>query len=109
MDLAARGKKRRCFECGDQFYDLLRDPAPCPHCGHLNPLEAYIAGKRTEPSEPKVAKKDRSADVDDDLDLDDDSLGDDDDDVVLDDDDDDDDDDDPELSRVSIGGDDDDD
>jgi hypothetical protein len=106
MDLAARGKKRRCLECGDQFYDLMRDPAPCPSCGHLNPLEAFIEGKRPPAAEPKVTKKDRKTEVEDDLDLDDDDLLDDDDDDVVLDDDEEDDDEDPEFSRVSVSGDD---
>lgn len=27
-----RGQKRQCQKCGTQFYDLNRNPAPCPNC-----------------------------------------------------------------------------
>ena len=69
MDLSARGKKRRCMECGEAFYDLNRDPAPCPYCGHVHPLDAFTASRRPAPApapEPKAVD-----DIEDDEDIED--------------------------------------
>jgi hypothetical protein len=76
MDLSARGKKRVCMECHEAFYDLNRDPAPCPGCGHVHPLDAFIIGKAA-PAPVAVAKKvDPMAEIDtDDDDADDTPVG----------------------------------
>jgi hypothetical protein len=89
MSAAARGKKRTCQGCSESFYDLNKDPAVCPHCGHSHPQEAFLLAKKSAP-EPAAKPKAKPA-VDDDVDVDDDL---DDDDVLNDDDDLDDDDDD---------------
>lgn len=82
MDLSARGKKRRCLECQEAFYDLNRDPAPCPHCGRAHPLEAFTVSKRpaqTPAAKPKAAVVTPKPEANDDVDLEDE----DDDDAVL--------------------------
>lgn len=110
MDLSARGKKRQCLECEEPFYDLNRDPAPCPSCGHSHPLEIFVAGKRPPPeAEPKAKAKDAEDKTDDDDE--DDIIGDDDDDdaVLPGDDDDDLDDDDDDIVKVAVVSDDNDD
>jgi len=93
MDLSARGKKRRCLECEEAFYDLNRNPAPCPHCGHMHPLEVFVAGKRPPPPPPKPAAVEEDDGDDEDV------IDEDDDDAVIGDDDLDDDDDD-EITKV---------
>ena len=88
MSASARGKKRTCQGCSESFYDLNKDPAVCPHCGHSHPQDSFLLSKKAPPqppSKPKALATD-DVDVDDDLDDDDDVLNDDDD---LDDDDDD--------------------
>jgi len=95
MDLSARGKKRRCLECDEAFYDLNRDPAVCPYCGHAHPLDVFAVGKRPPPPEPKVAEVDEADEEDV-------ALDDEDDDAVIDDEEDIDDDDD--ISKVSVPG-----
>lgn len=86
MDLSARGEKRRCMECEEAFYDLNRDPAPCPYCGHAHPLTAFTTGKAPPPT-PKPAAKPAAAKVADDEDDDDDDVDLEDDDAVIGDDD----------------------
>jgi hypothetical protein len=90
MSAAARGKKRTCQGCAESFYDLNKDPALCPHCGHSHAQESFLLSKKAAP-EPAAKPKATPAatdDVDDDLDdddvlNDDNDLDDDDDDVVI--------------------------
>ncbi len=53
------GTKRVCQSCGARFYDLGRDPAPCPKCGFENSLEALLRAKRprTPPADVKPKPK----------------------------------------------------
>lgn len=95
MDLSARGKKRRCLECDEAFYDLNRDPAVCPHCGHANPLDAFAVGKRPPPPEPKAAVIEATDEEDVELVDEDDAVIDDEEDL---------DDDDDDISKVSVAG-----
>jgi len=78
MDLSARGKKRVCIECNEPFYDLNRDPAPCPACGRVHSLEAFITGKRTPVPVAAVKKPEDIADNTDNDDDDDAVIGNDD-------------------------------
>ncbi|MCQ2914565.1 MAG: TIGR02300 family protein [Alphaproteobacteria bacterium] len=36
------GTKRTCVECGEQFYDLNKDPIECPHCGKTLSLDDFL-------------------------------------------------------------------
>ena len=89
MSASARGKKRTCQGCSESFYDLNKDPAICPHCGHSHPQESFLLSKKAPPEPPAKPKAsvtdDVDVDVDDDDDVlnDDDDLDDDDDDVVI--------------------------
>ena len=47
MAKAEWGIKRTCRDCGARFYDLQRDPVPCPQCGAELALKA--APKRPVP------------------------------------------------------------
>lgn len=103
------GLKRLCPSCGARFYDLLRDPVPCPTCGAVHALEALSERKaagpaRSRPKPEKVAVAVAPLADGDDL------IEDDDDDAVEDDvllpDDDDDDDDLGEIGDVAISADD---
>lgn len=53
------GTKRVCQSCGARFYDLGRDPAPCPKCGFENSLEALLRAKRprSAPTEARAKAK----------------------------------------------------
>lgn len=65
------GTKRVCQSCGARFYDLGRDPAPCPKCGFENSLETLLRAKRPRvPAEAKSKPKppDRRAVAEEDLD-----------------------------------------
>lgn len=108
MDLSARGKKRRCLECDEAFYDLNRDPAPCPYCGHAHPIEAFTISRRPATPAPAKAKIKIVTDDDDDIDVETDDedvlVDDDDDDAIIGDDDDLDDDDDAPIPKVSKKG-----
>ncbi len=37
------GVKRLCPECGERYYDMLRDPIICPHCA--TPFEVAVKDK----------------------------------------------------------------
>lgn len=52
------GLKRLCPSCGARFYDLLRDPVPCPACGAVHALDALSERKAAGParSRPKPEK-----------------------------------------------------
>lgn len=83
MSASARGKKRTCTGCSESFYDLNKDPAICPHCGHSHPQESFLLSKKSPP-EPVAKAKSPAASVDDvtvDEDLDDDDVLNDDDDL----------------------------
>jgi uncharacterized protein (TIGR02300 family) len=43
------GTKRQCHSCGNRFYDLNRDPIPCPKCGAVFQLN------QTHPVAPAAA------------------------------------------------------
>ncbi|MDF2231908.1 TIGR02300 family protein [Albimonas sp. CAU 1670] len=91
------GAKRVCPSCQTRFYDLMRDPAPCPSCGASFDLAQLSERKgptmtRAKPKPEKAAAEDAPVLEDDDL-LDDDDDSNADDDVLLEDDDDDSDDD----------------
>ncbi|MGR3780690.1 MAG: TIGR02300 family protein [Albimonas sp.] len=102
------GAKRVCPSCQTRFYDLMRDPAPCPNCGATFDLAQLSERKgpplsRSKPKPEKEAAGGAPA-LEDDLLDDDDDDSDADDDVLLDDDDDDSDDD----IGIGVGGKDDD-
>ncbi len=112
------GKKRICEACEAKFYDLNKNPAVCPKCGHSFDPAAVLAAAAPRKIEPKVEPvaeddEDELEDDEDELSLDamvDDEVDDDDDedlpafddtpddDALLDDDDDDVDDDDDEVA-----------
>ncbi len=54
------GSKFQCSECDTKYYDLGRDKALCPQCGHEmkkeDPLKAKTARKRPAPEPAKAAK-----------------------------------------------------
>ncbi len=57
------GTKRDCPECGARFYDLGKEPAECPKCGHefipealLKPRKARVADEE-KPADGKEAEK----------------------------------------------------
>lgn len=64
------GTKRTCRDCGARFFDLKRDPAPCPQCGAE--LTIKVAAKRaravpppkSEPPEATEAETPSGADED---------------------------------------------
>ena len=45
MVSAELGTKRTCPSCGTRFYDLLRNPIVCPHCGMSFVAEALLPSK----------------------------------------------------------------
>ena len=44
------GSKRVCQSCGGRFYDLLRDPIVCPHCGAELQATSHQRGRRNRPA-----------------------------------------------------------
>lgn len=54
------GAKRICPNCGARFYDLLRDPVPCPSCGTAFELESLSERKTTQTVRAK-AKPEKAA------------------------------------------------
>jgi uncharacterized protein (TIGR02300 family) len=74
------GAKRICPNCGARFYDLLRDPVPCPSCGvafeldslsERKPAQAVRQRARPEPraeapEEPAVEEEEDILDDEDD-------------------------------------------
>lgn len=42
------GAKRICPNCGVRFYDLRRDPVPCPSCGTAFELDSLSERKPTQ-------------------------------------------------------------
>jgi uncharacterized protein (TIGR02300 family) len=52
---AELGIKRICAACHKPFYDLRKNPAHCPECGHTFNPEEILRGKRLKPAnEPPV-------------------------------------------------------
>ena len=53
------GAKYECDECGARFYDLGRDEAICPKCGHdaNSPPETESQGEKTTRATKKKKKK----------------------------------------------------
>jgi uncharacterized protein (TIGR02300 family) len=54
------GAKRVCPSCAARFYDLMRDPVPCPACGSVFALDALSERKpatasRARPKPEKAA------------------------------------------------------
>jgi uncharacterized protein (TIGR02300 family) len=45
------GDKRDCPECGARFYDLNKEPAHCPKCGHEFVPEALLKPRKTRAEE----------------------------------------------------------
>ncbi|MEO0398467.1 MAG: TIGR02300 family protein [Pseudomonadota bacterium] len=45
------GVKRDCPECGARFYDLNKDPALCPKCGHSFTPEALLKPRKPRPDD----------------------------------------------------------
>ena len=58
------GAKRICPNCGARFYDLLRDPVPCPSCGTAYELESLSERKPAQAVRTK-AKPEKAAPVED--------------------------------------------
>ena len=85
------GSKIVCPSCGAKFYDLKRDPAPCPKCETpvtaspvAKPKREEPAEKPPPPSQPPAEKKPTEDDVlAADADEDEDALADDDDEDVM--------------------------
>lgn len=52
------GAKRVCPSCAARFYDLMRDPVPCPSCGSVFTLDALSERKpaSTSRARPKAEK-----------------------------------------------------
>lgn len=60
------GTKRACESCGAKFYDLNKDPAVCPKCGHsFDPMAAFNQTQPTREIKPEVdeAEDDDEEDV----------------------------------------------
>lgn len=66
------GTKRSCEACEARFYDLNKNPAVCPKCGHSFDPTAVIAAVATRKIEPKVEPE--VEDNEDELDDDEDAL-----------------------------------
>ncbi len=49
------GVKRDCPQCGARFYDLNREPARCPKCGHEFIPEALLKPRKSRKEEPDAA------------------------------------------------------
>jgi uncharacterized protein (TIGR02300 family) len=56
------GAKRICPNCGARFYDLLRDPVPCPSCGTAFELDSLSERKTTQTVRAK-AKPEKAAET----------------------------------------------
>ena len=54
------GAKRLCPSCGVRFYDLMRDPVPCPSCGSAFSLESLSERKGSAPARAR-AKPEKAA------------------------------------------------
>ncbi|MEM8936699.1 MAG: TIGR02300 family protein, partial [Pseudomonadota bacterium] len=55
------GVKRDCPECGARFYDLNKEPAHCPKCGHEFIPEALLRPRKTRAEEESNAGKETEA------------------------------------------------
>ncbi len=51
------GVKRDCPECGARFYDLTREPARCPKCGHEFIPESLLKPRKTRAEEESDGKE----------------------------------------------------
>lgn len=68
-----RGTKRKCDRCGMLFYDLLRNPAPCPKCGNkIHWVDPHAAERERREEEDRLRlikekddklKKERAAEI----------------------------------------------
>lgn len=73
LDKSERGTKRSCDRCGTLFYDLLRNPAPCPKCGNnIHWVDAQAAERKRREEEKRrqllkqkseELKRDRAAEI----------------------------------------------
>ena len=61
MAKAEWGIKRTCRDCGARFYDLQRDPVPCPQCGAELALKAAPKAPKEAP-QPKIEVEEVAAD-----------------------------------------------
>ena len=78
------GTKRICHGCGARFYDLNRDPIICPKCGTEFDPEALLRSRKIRTSaDSKVKVRKQEAPIPEDIETDDDVMGDDDDDTLI--------------------------
>lgn len=52
------GEKRVCFFCQCRFYDMGKDPAPCPDCGKNFDYTALFKGRRKRFTESRSSALD---------------------------------------------------
>ena len=55
------GVKRVCPKCSVRFYDLRRDPATCPSCGHSFSLDSLNGGTARPLVDDKSKSKKKAA------------------------------------------------
>ena len=71
MAQSALGTKRHCQSCGENYYDLNKNPIVCPHCQATFDPEVLLKSRKSKPVAVEVKKKDEPVSediVDDDLD-----------------------------------------
>ena len=61
MAKADLGTKRACLACGMRFYDFNRSPIICPGCGAEFDPENIIKSRKGRPAAKSVARDDRNA------------------------------------------------
>ena len=52
------GNKRACIQCGAKFYDLGKNPAPCPKCKAMNDIHAPLKSRRKAKATVEVDQDD---------------------------------------------------
>ena len=58
MDKNSLGNKRICVGCGAKFYDLGKNPAPCPKCRTANDINAQFRVRRKSKATVEVDNDD---------------------------------------------------
>jgi uncharacterized protein (TIGR02300 family) len=56
------GVKRHCVRCSNRFYDLGKNPVPCPKCKHMNDINAPFKPRRRgkAASKPTLVQKEKA-------------------------------------------------